>query len=109
MEEIHVGLFIYTVSADNCCCLHDQCSHHGGDRSSIITVSAKSKEKTAVVHITNVLTVEKTDIASIVYFQYQEHREDKIFDYMIMVFSLEEEEFTLTVPKIKRKQLLLFI
>ena len=62
---------------DNCCCLHDQCSHHGGDRSSIITVSAKSKEKTVVVYITNVLTVEKTDIASIVYFHCQEHREDK--------------------------------
>ena len=83
MEEIHIGLFIYTVSAK---IIVDQCSHHGGDRSSIITVSAKSKEKT-VLKMTNVLPVEKTDIASIVYFRYQEHREDKIVVYMIMVPS----------------------
>ena len=82
VKEIYVGLFIYTVSAK---IIVDQCSHHGGDRSSIITVSAKSKEKTVVVYITNVLTVEKTDIASMLYFRYQEHREDRIVVYMIMV------------------------
>ena len=82
VKEIHVGLFIYTVSAK---IIVDQCSHHGGDRSSIITVSAKSKEKTVVVNITNGLTVEKTNIASMLYFRYQEHREDRIVVYMIMV------------------------
>ena len=82
VKEIYVGLFIYTVSAK---IIVDQCSHHGGDRSSIITVSAKSKEKTVVVYIPNVLTVEKTDIASMLYFRYQEHREDRIVVYMIMV------------------------
>ena len=81
------SFYFYCQCQDNCCCLHDQCSHHGGYRSSIITVIAKNKEKTVVVYITNVRTVEKTDIASIVHFQYQEHREDKIVVYMIMVPS----------------------
>ena len=41
----------YAVSAEGgeCCCLYDQCSHCGGDRSCLNTVGVKSKGNIIVV------------------------------------------------------------
>ena len=88
MQEIHVGLFIYTVSAKIIVVVYMINVPTMEEIGLVLLLSApRARRRQLLFYITNVLTVEKTDIASIVYFQYQEHREDKIVVYMIMVSS----------------------